>query len=90
MNFTINVNKNYNGVINEYVPASFEITPQNGLTITTINDTKVLFWNVNLNKNEKINLAYEFDAPDISPEFYLLGALEIGSFKELRNWQLAK
>ena len=32
---------------------------------------------------------FEFDAPDISPEFFLLGPLDIGSFKEARQWQIA-
>ncbi|MFH1439497.1 MAG: hypothetical protein ABIG89_02960, partial [Candidatus Woesearchaeota archaeon] len=89
MNISIIANKNYNGVINEYVPASFDITQQDGLTVTTIGDSKVLSWNKNLVGGETYNLYYEFDAPDISPEFYLLGALEIGSFAETRNWMIA-
>ena len=89
MNITINVNNNYNGIINEYIPASFEITPQENLIINIINDTKVLSWDVKLKKDDTIKLYYEFDAPDISPEFYSLGALDIGSWKEIRNWQIA-
>jgi hypothetical protein len=89
MGFTSNANKNYNGLINEYVPASFEITPQADLIITTINDIKILSWNKQLTKGEIYNLSYEFDAPDISPEFYLLGALDIGNWKEARQWQIA-
>ncbi|MBI2134819.1 hypothetical protein HYU09_02435 [Candidatus Woesearchaeota archaeon] len=89
MKIPIKANKNYNGIINEYVPSSFAITPQDGLTVTTINDTNILSWNANLNAGDKIELNYEFDAPDISPEFYLLGPLDIGSFKEARQWQIA-
>ncbi len=89
MKIPIIANKNYNGIINEYVPSSFAITPQNDLTITTINDTSILSWNINLKKDEKIELSYEFNAPDISPEFYLLGPLDIGGFKEARQWQIA-
>ncbi len=89
MSFTIKVNKNYNGLINEYVPSSFGITSQEGLTVTTVGDTKILSWDVNLKKDDIINLYYEFDAPDISPEFYLLGELEIGTFSEERYWQIA-
>jgi len=37
-----------------------------------------LSWDVDLKKDDKIILSYEFDAPDVSPEFYLLGELEIG------------
>ncbi|MBN4049188.1 hypothetical protein JYT91_01080, partial [archaeon AH-315-M20] len=83
MSFTINADKNYDGLIKEYVPASFTITPQSGLTITEIGDIKILSWNVNLKKEDAINLYYEFDAPDISPEFYLLGPLSLGDKESL-------
>ena len=33
VDFTIKANADYNGKITEYVPASFEITPQQGLTV---------------------------------------------------------
>ena len=89
MEFAINANKDYNGPIVEYVPASFEITPKQGLRVTTQGDVKVLTWNKKLKKGETYTLAYEFDAPDISPEFYLTGPLQIGSFKEARQWQIA-
>jgi hypothetical protein len=91
MKFTIKANKNYTGLIREYVPASFVITPQDGLVVTTVGDTdtKILTWNGNLVKGETYNMYYEFDAPDVSPYLFTLGALEIGSFKEDRQWQIA-
>jgi len=89
MSFTINANENYSGKINEYVPASFAITPQNGLTIKTIGNTKELSWTVNIKQDETVNLSYEFDAPDVSPELFLLGPLSIGTFSETRQWQIA-
>ena len=91
MNFTIKANKDYDGLIREYVPASFVITPQDGLIVTTVGDTdtKILTWTKNLVKGETYNIYYEFDAPDISPYLFTLGALEIGSFKEDRQWQIA-
>ena len=57
--------------------------------ITTINDTKIISIDANLKKGKKYILSYKFDAPDISPEFYVLGPLEIGAFREARNWQIA-
>ena len=89
MHFTIKANKDYDGLIREYVPASFDITPQDGLTVTTVGDTKILTWNKNLVEGETYNIYYEFDAPDVSPYLFTLGALEIGSFKEDRQWQIA-
>ena len=89
MNFTITANEDYKGSVTEYVPASFEIIPQPGFTITAANDTKTLTWSVDLASGETYNLAYEFNAPDISPYLYTLGKLEIGSFAEARQWQAA-
>ena len=89
MNFAIKANKNYTGLIKEYVPASFVITPQQGLTVTTVGDTKILTWNKNLVKGETYNIYYEFDAPDVSPYLFLLGRLQIGSFEEKRDWMIA-
>lgn len=89
MNFTIKANKDYDGLIREYVPASFVITPQDGLTVTTVGDTKILTWTKNLVEGETYNIYYEFDAPDVSPYLFTLGALEIGSWKEVRQWQIA-
>ncbi|MEK6943612.1 MAG: right-handed parallel beta-helix repeat-containing protein, partial [Nanoarchaeota archaeon] len=89
MDISVIANKNYNGVVNEYVPSSFAVVPQNGMTIATINDTSILSWNVKLKKNDKIKLSYQYDAPDISPEFYVLGPLDIGTFAEARQWQIA-
>jgi hypothetical protein len=94
MNFTIKANKNYTGLIKEKVPSSFAITPQSGLKVDTIGDTKILSWDVNLREGDTITLTYEFDAPDVSPELFLLGPLELfqvsGSvFQEIRQWQIA-
>ncbi|MEE8168538.1 MAG: hypothetical protein V3T58_06670, partial [Candidatus Hydrothermarchaeales archaeon] len=89
MSFMIKANEDYSGPIREYVPSSFEITPQEGLEVKTIGDTKVLSWGEQLKKGQTYILAYEFDAPDISPEFYVLGKLEIGSWKEAREWMIA-
>jgi len=50
MNFTIKANKDYTGPIVEYIPSSFAITPQNGLTITEMGDAKQLSWIKELTK----------------------------------------
>ena len=38
--------------------------------------TTEIVWSVDIKKGDIRTLIYEFDAPDISPEFYLLGPLE--------------
>ncbi|MBI2550477.1 hypothetical protein HYV83_04840, partial [Candidatus Woesearchaeota archaeon] len=89
MNFTVTASDSYNGPITEFVPVSFEITPQGGLTVATAAGAKVLTWNKALKKGETTSFYYQFDAPDVSPEFYILGELGIGAWKEARQWQIA-
>jgi hypothetical protein len=89
MEFTIKPGKDYTGPITEYVPAGFEITPQEGMEVTKEGDTKALTWDKKLTKGKINIIEYEFDAPDVSPEFYVLGPLEIGSWAEARQWQIA-
>lgn len=66
----------------------------------TVNEekVKVIQWHVRLKKGEKTTLSYQFKAPLVSPQFYLLGPLsfysntnENGSpvFQEQRQWQIA-
>ena len=89
MSFTIKPNKEYSGDIIEIVPAGFEITPQEGLSVEEAGDEKRLIWAKNLERDETLTLSYEFDAPDISPYLYTLGPLSIGDFAEMRQWMIA-
>lgn len=56
---------------------------------------KVLTWNVSLKKGETVTLAYNFKAPNISPQFYTLGPAMFTEgnnqrvFEEARVWQIA-
>ena len=88
MNLTIKANTRYNGLIKEYVPLDFNVSVADAI-ITEENNTKVILWNVNLEKGQTINLGYHFDSPDISPYLYLLGKLRIDGFEERRFWQIA-
>jgi hypothetical protein len=67
------------------------------------NGEKRMIWkNIFLKQGDEVEIVYEYQAPKISPEFYLLGPLEfhIGScfsggascvpiFQESRSWQIA-
>lgn len=59
------------------------------------NGVKILTWDVSIKKGQSVNLGYQFDAPDISPELFLLGPLELRSlnkdliYQEKRHWQIA-
>lgn len=67
---------------------------------------KILVWqDVDLREGDVLEMKYTYDAPDISPEFYLLGPLRLSSlqeggqagqaldqngiFEESRSWQIA-
>ncbi len=86
----------FSGTVTEYVPASFAITPQDGLTVTTEGDQQALAWIVNLNAGETRILSYEYNPPDISPTIFRAGELELTpdgadapAFTETRYWQIA-
>ena len=90
VNLQITAGTNYSGPITEIVPADFIVTQSQGIfTESTEGFNKKLTWQVNLTQGQSINLNYIFDAPDVSPEFFLLGPLTIGDFSETRHWQIA-
>lgn len=48
-------------------------------TSTSIFNVKEIVWDLKIKKGEKVTLGYLFDAPDLSPQFYLLGPLKFFS-----------
>ncbi len=88
MNITLHSQEYYQGTITEIVPASFDIQAVNA-TVTSINEEKEITWNVTVLPHHNYTFSYLFDAPDVSPQFYLLGPLQIGEWKENRSWQIA-
>jgi hypothetical protein len=99
MTLQVTAKDDWQGTIIEKVPASFEVLePDTATTYDSVNtagDTKIISWNVSLVAGEEQTLGYNFNAPDISPEFYLLGPAQFVdannniSFIETRNWQIA-
>jgi hypothetical protein len=98
MAFNIIANKDFTGSIRESVPSFFKITPlkdaKENTRLEKNGNIQYLVWDISMKKGEQIRLGYEFKAPPISPEFYLLGPLSFfnGSnpvFKEGRSWQIA-
>ncbi|MBT7903005.1 hypothetical protein HN587_04005 [Candidatus Woesearchaeota archaeon] len=89
MSFLINSDKKYTGYVQEFVPSSFEITPQQGMEISEWdNETLSLKWLVDLKKDDSTFLTYQFDAPDRSPDLFIVGPLFVGSFFEARQWKI--
>lgn len=85
--FTIRIKtlKAYKGVVTEKVPATFLLNRE-----AVVDDKwKNITWDVELEAGQSVDLSYEFDAPDVSPELYFLGPLAIGDYIETREWQIA-
>ncbi|MCC7290086.1 LamG domain-containing protein [bacterium] len=85
MKIFVTANTDYVGKVEELVPSSFKV---NQKTMEGLNG-KLLTWDVNLKKGESKSVEYIFDAPDISPELYVIGPLRIGEFSEYRTWKVA-
>jgi len=90
--------KDFSGQIKEVVPESFTISPlENTIAYNSIQKnggSQYILWNVSVKKGGSINIGYNFKAPEVSPQFYLLGPLSLtfGNalvFEEKRSWQLA-
>jgi hypothetical protein len=63
---------------------------QNYNTKETLDKTpEPITWNVDWKKGQSYNLSYTIKFPEISPEYFLMGPLKIGSFSEIRQWQVA-
>ena len=48
----------------------------NGVSEADENQTQQLLWQATMAAGDTIIIKYVFDAPDVSPEFYLLGPME--------------
>ncbi|PLX21686.1 hypothetical protein C0584_02100, partial [Candidatus Parcubacteria bacterium] len=101
MNLKIEVNKDFQGEISDSVPSNFfiedvslklngEAQKKVGFEIKSIGDWKELVWtNISVKKGDEIEINYLFDAPDISPELFIIGPAQVGTSLEYRDWQIA-
>ncbi len=106
MTIKVTAEDGWSGTVEEIVPASFQITePKNSdkyenievisSPLNPLNESvKKISWFVNIKAGETVTLGYRFKAPPVSPEFYLLGPIELkhggtSVFKESRQWQIA-
>jgi hypothetical protein len=102
MEISLSAGQAYQGEVIETVPADFAILEQTmDLAVSSSSNEiefrveagenqKRLVWSgLDLEAGEQAVFRYVFDAPDISPEFYLLGPLELDDFRESRSWQIA-
>lgn len=91
----------FRGSITDIVPKGFRILstmPKANVGENSTTGDLLIRWNGSWNAGDHVSLSYEYDAPDISPQFYLIGPLELhGRFhpsnmkewQEGRMWQIA-
>ncbi|MFH0828686.1 MAG: hypothetical protein V1907_00700, partial [Candidatus Kerfeldbacteria bacterium] len=89
--FTIKANQDYQGAVVETTPTSFGISnvSDNGTVSQLDTFHGRIVWNVDWKAGETHTLGYTIDFPKVAPEFYVLGPLTIGEFREARQWQIA-
>lgn len=94
MKIIIKTYEDYKGTVREIVPAVFDVLKVEGdyayyqIKPGTL-DAQMIDMEVDFKANQTYALSYEFNPPDISPEFYLLGPFQFTNFKEARQWQIA-
>jgi hypothetical protein len=87
---TITSSKDYEGKITDVVPAFFNIDHiGDGGKLEKFGDFTKIIWNTKLTAGKAKTFTYFIQFPLVSPEFYLIGPIKIGSFTENRQWQIA-
>jgi hypothetical protein len=76
MEITVEAKQAWKGTLIESVPSSFTISQTNA-QITPRGESQELSWPVDLAAGESASFSYVFDAPDISPFLYTLGAARL-------------
>ncbi len=108
MHVKVTAKEDWKGYIEEKVPAVFAIdAPNDQIPEFEVRDhegEKIIRWNAELDEGESIELQYTYDAPKVSPQFYLLGPMKVFDpnfiqnalglkdapvFEEVREWQIA-
>lgn len=106
MTIDVEFRTDFTGSITDTVPDAFGITessPKAKAELHTEMDALTLTWSGSWSAGDTATFTYKYDAPDISPEFYLVGPLVMVSsepalsgaegnnetFTELRSWQIA-
>lgn len=85
MLITVKANQDYIGRIIEKIPAGFKVIWQGP---AKVEDTYII-WDVSLKSGETKTFSYEYQAPQVSPELYTLGPINIANQNIKSVWQIA-
>ncbi|MFA5273846.1 MAG: hypothetical protein WC353_06880, partial [Candidatus Peribacter sp.] len=97
MTITVSFFEDFRGTITDVVPLGFTIlTTEPEARVSVRNDEeRTIQWHGSWKAGETAQFRFKYDAPDISPEFFLVGPLELGgrgqmlTMVEYRQWQIA-
>ncbi len=95
MHINIKTNEDFKGEMVETVPSDFVILnlfqdlKEIGKQVRSDSGMQFITWRVDLKKGESTSLEYTYQSPKVSPGLFQVGPLKIGSFEEIRQWQLA-
>ena len=87
--FTVTANQDYQGTVSDIVPGFFGIIHVDGGTTQKDGNFTKIVWNANLTAGQPQTFSYFVKFPMVSPEFYLIGPIQIDKFQEARQWQIA-
>ncbi|KKW40680.1 MAG: hypothetical protein UY90_C0074G0004, partial [Candidatus Peregrinibacteria bacterium GW2011_GWA2_54_9] len=95
MTIEVHFAERFAGTITDTLPAGFTVQDvSNGGAVTVGEDGVAMRWQGSWSAGESVTLSYQYDAPDTSPEFYLVGPLRLAAqdgtlYEERRTWQIA-
>ena len=98
MTVRVHFDRDFSGAISDIVPASFvvmETQPAASVRASTEEqEAQVIQWEGTWKAGETVLFRYAYDAPDVSPDFFLVGPLVLQpgighALQELRQWQIA-
>lgn len=97
MAIEVSFSEAFSGTIMDIVPEGFSIlqsSPAATVSLLPPEQDSVLVWHGSWLKGQRALFSYTYNAPDISPAFYLIGPLRLVSHngdyaEELRQWQIA-
>lgn len=77
--------EDFTGYVEEVVPGQFTLVEHSAdeVRIGTEENTQTLRWNVAWQAGEQYSLRYVFQAPPVSPDFYLLGPVSIKKTEQI-------
>ena len=95
MDVTVTFKGDFQGSVTDSVPLDFKIANISpDASITHDDSAKLLTWKGSWKAGETATFHYDYDAPDVSPDFFTVGPLLFASsdgtvFAEQRSWQIA-